>query len=144
MDIEQGSVAEKLRERAAVFVNEHVDLWVAVQGEAPWHWPGRIPRLSSPRRRTGSARAPTTQSRTCTGSAGRPNPRTRYGSSCATRSTKLTTWPRCSRPETPTTDGRGAARRSQAGIALAVLALRAPDFMLRGTGSGGNRCRWHR
>jgi hypothetical protein len=43
MDIEQGSVAEKLRERAAVFVNEHVDLWVAVQGEGTLALAGQDP-----------------------------------------------------------------------------------------------------
>lgn len=43
MDIGQGSVAEELRERAAVFVDKHVDLWVAVQGEGTLALAGQDP-----------------------------------------------------------------------------------------------------
>ncbi|MBC3840671.1 hypothetical protein GXW82_11580 [Streptacidiphilus sp. 4-A2] len=43
MDIGQDSVAEELRARAGVFVDKHVDLWVAVQDDGTLTLAGQDP-----------------------------------------------------------------------------------------------------
>jgi hypothetical protein len=43
MESVPGNVADELRERAAVFTDKHVDLWVAVQGEGTVALAGQDP-----------------------------------------------------------------------------------------------------